>query len=113
MHAQMVAYLLDNIPLNVVYFMLSEIWYFKNKGGPMLKFPSVITDLSKIFEVEECLGDTLISPKTPIYPLKIQKKSALGKTKKRKVDLEKLMKDYMHSCRPSSAGLFEDLSGLG
>lgn len=45
MHSHMVDYFLDHIHLNIGRFVVIEIWHYKNKGGPMLRLPSLIIKL--------------------------------------------------------------------
>lgn len=54
----MVASFFDNISLNVSEFVLSNIRHYKNRGGPILLFPSFIIKLCKRTEVKEYLGKT-------------------------------------------------------
>lgn len=63
-----------------------EIKYFKNKGGLMHIFPSLITELCKRPKVEEYSGDNWISPKTLIYPINMHGEGANSKIKKSKID---------------------------
>lgn len=51
-----------------------------------------------------------VTPKIPIYLLKMLGKGVASKNKKRKIDLGKLVEDDIDPCRPSSAGLFEEFS---
>lgn len=110
MCGQMVAYPLDNIPLNIGWFVLIEIQHYSNKGGPVLLLSSLITELYRQFEVDEFQKISWVSPKTPNYPLKIREERALRKSKKRKVDLGRLVEDDVGSYRPSIVGPFYEIS---
>lgn len=69
--------------------MLSYMSNFKNQGGSLLLFSSLIIELRRRVGVEEYPRDTWIYPKKPIYPLKIWGEGTLGKTKKKNIDLGK------------------------
>lgn len=58
MCAQMVACPLYNILLNVGHFMLMKIRHYKNKGGLMIIFPSLIMELCRKAGVDEYLEDS-------------------------------------------------------
>lgn len=60
--------------------------------------------------VEEYIRDTWVLQKNPIYPLKIREESALGKSKKRKINLGKSTDEDIDSCRTSIIGLFKEIS---
>lgn len=107
---QMLACLLENIPLNIGRFILSEIRYYKNRGCPILLYASFITELCKRVEVEEYPRDNWISPKTPIYLLKIHCMGVPSKNKKKKIDLGKSVDDDIDPCWPFIAGSFDKLS---
>lgn len=110
MYALMVACLFDNIPLNVGRFVLMEIRHYRNKRGPMILFPSLITDLYWRSGVDAFPKDGWASPKTPIYPLNIREEGALRRINKRKVDLERSVEDDVDSYRPSTAGPIDEIS---
>lgn len=57
----------------------------------------------------EYLKDTWVCPGTFIYPLKVWGEGALGKIKKRKINLVKSTCEEPESCRPSIAGPFEEI----
>lgn len=83
MRVCMVVCILDNILLNVGLFLIAEFGDYKNWGGPMLMFPSLITELWNRAKFEEYSGDNRISPKPPIYPLKMHGEGATSKSKKK------------------------------
>lgn len=101
MRAQMIACIMDYIPLNFEKFVLSDIRHIKNQGGPLLMFPSLITKLCKRAGVEEDPRDTWVCPKILIYLLNIRGEGTFRKIKNRKVDLGKSVEDDMDSSRPS------------
>lgn len=68
--AQIVACLLSGITLNVGKIMYSEWRYFRNYGGTYLLLPSLITELCKRAQVEECATDTWVPQGPRIFPLK-------------------------------------------
>lgn len=78
----MVSCILEDIPLNVIRLIFSNLKFYRNYGGMHLLFPFLITELCKRAGVVESSSDTWVSPKTPIYPLKIQGDGPLNKRKK-------------------------------
>lgn len=64
----------------------------------MLLFLFLIIEICKWVRVEEYTGDAQISPKTPIYLLKICGEGPTSKRKKRKIDTGKLIQDEFDSC---------------
>lgn len=108
MQAQMVACILDNISLNVGLFVIPEFRNYKSRGRLLLLLSSLITELCKWDRVKEYSRDNSITPKTPIYPLKMLGEGTTYKRKNRNIDLGKSVKDDIFSCRPSSVGSFED-----
>lgn len=95
----MVAYLLDNIPLNVGQFVIFDIRHTRTKSGPRLMFLSLITDLWKKVEFKEYPRDNKVSLKKTICHLKIRDKGALSKGKEKKMDLGNLVDDDIDPCR--------------
>lgn len=107
--SQMIACILDSIPLNVGCFILLDMWYFKLKCGFLVLFPYFITDLYRRVGVEEYLRDTWVPLKIPIYPFKIWGEDAPGKSKKRNINLVKLIDEDTDSHSPSIIGTIEEI----
>lgn len=107
MHALMVACLLDNIPLNVVRFVLMDIRHYRNKK---IMFPLLITKLYRRSRVDAFPKNSWVSPKTLSYLLKIRGEGVLGKSNKRKVDLGRSVDDNVNSCRQSVIGPIDEIS---
>ncbi|KAF3654587.1 hypothetical protein FXO37_16401 [Capsicum annuum] len=87
--ARIVACILDGIPLDVGKFVVNEIDHFQVQGDTHLYFPSLIIELCKSAGVEEYASDTWVCPNSSIFSLKIRGDSALNKSKKRNINLEK------------------------
>lgn len=107
--ARIIACKLDDIPLNVSQIVISDMKFFRNYGGTHLLFPYLITKLCRRAGVVEYPRDTWVSPETSIYPLKIWVEGALGKYKKKKIDLGKSTCEDPKSYRPDRADLFEEI----
>lgn len=80
----MVTCLLDNIPINVSQFVISDIKHYKNRDSSMLIFPSFFTELCERAKVKEYSGDNWVSPIMPIFLLKIHCEGALSKGKSKR-----------------------------
>lgn len=88
LRGRMVAYILDNISLNVGLLIILDI----SSTRTMVVCISYSISNNEIFRrhrVVEYPRDTWVFPGIPIYPLKIQGESASGKRKKRKNGLVK------------------------
>ncbi|KAF3673771.1 hypothetical protein FXO38_05511 [Capsicum annuum] len=106
----MVSCILEDIPLNVIRLIFSNLKFYRNYGGMHLLFPYLITDLCKRARVVVYPGDTWVYPGTPIYSLKIQGEGAPGKNKKRKINIRKSIIEDSESSRPSTTNPFDDIS---
>lgn len=89
--------------------VISEWRHFKNQGGTLLVFPSLITELCKKAKVKEYGTDTWVHPGPYIFPLKIWGEGPLGQSNKRKIDLGKYIVEESESCKPSTVGPLEGI----
>lgn len=85
--------MLSVIALNVGEILISELRYFKNHGGTYLLFPSFITKLCKMVEVEKYVVGTWAYLDNLICLLKFIGEGTSGQSKKRKMDTGKLVQE--------------------
>lgn len=111
MGAWILACLLSSVTLNIGQIVISELRNFTNHEGTLLLFLSLITELSKRVQVEECVKDTWVHPGPRTFPLKFLGEVAPSQSKKRKVDSGISTQEDTDSCMLSSFNPLDDISG--